>query len=84
MERFVTTLGPNGDVRLPAAVQSALGAKEHDKIVIVIENDEVRLTRTEEPLLPGYRSIPALKSALTDNEIAELATEEAVLDSWRK
>jgi AbrB family looped-hinge helix DNA binding protein len=70
----LTHINENGRVVIPAAFRRALGLRSGDKIVLRIENNELRITTLRQRLAKAQeivrRHVPATES-LVDELIAE-------------
>ena len=83
MTEYVGSVSTKGQVTLPSEVRRQLGISPGDKVRIVVEDRKIIMRPAEWSLLAGYMSIPALKRPLTDEDITEIAEEEAVNDYLR-
>lgn len=71
-----TVVTRKGQVTIPASIRQALNIKQGDSVTFEIEGKTVKLEPAHSTLAEGYRSIPALKKPLTEQEMEEIAGEE--------
>lgn len=76
MKEITATITSKGQVTVPVEVRRALGLQHGDEVVFQWEGRDVRLIMAASRLAAGYRSIPALTSPITCNEIEALLEEE--------
>jgi AbrB family looped-hinge helix DNA binding protein len=80
MKEAVGSVSTKGQVTIPQEFRERLGIRPGDKVRISIEDTTIVLRLTDVSLRAGYRSIPALKRPLTDDQINDLAALAAVED----
>jgi len=73
---FVVSVGVKGQITVPKAIRLKLGVKPKDKVVVRLEEGEVKVTPVKATFESIYRSVPALKTPLTDKEMAQIAWED--------
>lgn len=76
MKEMVATITSKGQLTVPAEIRRSLGLKQGDKVVFQLDGSEVRLAPASSRLAAGYRSIPALASPKTWQEVEALVGEE--------
>lgn len=76
MKEITSTITSKGQLTVPVEIRRALGLKQGDTVVFQLEGREVRLATSASRLAAGYRSIPALTTARTWQEIEALVEEE--------
>ena len=81
MKQFVGTVGPKGQVTLPAEVRKQLGIEPKDKVVIEVEDGTAIVRRIQSSLLEGYGSIHALIPGLSDEDLDRMVERDAVRDA---
>jgi AbrB family looped-hinge helix DNA binding protein len=84
MALYTSSISPKGQITLPKEFRSRLKLHTKDKVTIRLENERIVVTPAEDELAAGFRSIPALKRPMTDNEMTELATEENAREVVRR
>ena len=83
MEQRLTVVTRKGQITIPVEIRRALGIKQGDKVSLVLEGNEVRLSRTGSVVAAtagifrtGKRALPASKlRRLAEEAIAEEVTE---------
>jgi AbrB family looped-hinge helix DNA binding protein len=83
MKAAVGSVSTKGQVTIPQEIREQLGIRPGDKVWISVEGSSVVMRPADLSLLAGYRSIPALKRPLTDEEMDDLIDEEIVEDFKR-
>jgi len=82
MPTYRSSVSPKGQITLPIDARRRLGIHPKDRVTIEIHNDSITVRPAKKgSFLDSYRSIPALKRPLTDNEMTEIAAEEAALEA---
>lgn len=76
MEEYVSSVGPRGQIALPAEVQRVLNVKPGDTVAITVEGGEVKIAPARSRLDAMYQSVPPLKPARDPDEVAEIAADE--------
>lgn len=84
MKEFLSSVSTKGQVTLPAEIRSRLGIKPRDKVVIVLDEEDVILRPAQVSLKAGFQSIPALKRRHSLDEMTEIAAEEHAEDVARE
>jgi AbrB family looped-hinge helix DNA binding protein len=77
MHETVTTVTRKGRITLPAGIRKALGISRGDKVVLSLEDDAVRLKRTESVTAQTAGSLHTEQPALPADEERQ-AAEEAI------
>ena len=76
MKEFVSSVSPKGQITLPVEIRRQLGVKPKDKVLIMLDGDEVRVTAANAEYAAGFQAVPALGRRRTLEEMTELAQEE--------
>jgi len=76
MTRWTSSVSPKGQITLPAEIRQRLGIRPKDRVVIKLEDGEVRITLATSGLAASYMAVPALKQPLTWKEVEEIAHDE--------
>jgi AbrB family looped-hinge helix DNA binding protein len=80
----VSSVSPKGQITLPADVRRRLGIKPKDKVSISLQGEVVVLKKAASELRAGYRSIPALTTRKSLEELTEIAAEEHAEETARE
>lgn len=84
MHETVTTVTRKGQITLPAAIRKALGIERGDKVVLSLEDDEVRLKRTESVTARTAGSLHSEQPALSTTEERHAAEEAIAHDTVQR
>jgi AbrB family looped-hinge helix DNA binding protein len=84
MHETVTTVTRKGQITLPVAIRKALGITRGDKVVLSLEDDEVRLKRTESVTAQTAGSLHSEQPALPADEEREAAEEAIAQESVQR
>jgi AbrB family looped-hinge helix DNA binding protein len=76
MSRWTSSVSPKGQITLPAEVRQRLGIRPKDRVVITMENGEVRVAPDVGGLSASFMAVPALSRSLTWQEMREIAHDE--------
>lgn len=76
MRETLSSVSPKGQVTIPASIRRMLGVRAKDKVAFRVIEGRVEIVAVRSPLDALYRSIPALKRPLSDQEMARIAAEE--------
>ena len=82
-KRYIGRVSPKGQVTLPVEVREAMGLKPKDRVAFLFKNGVLTVEPAHDSLLESYQSVPALNRKFTDNEIAEIAAEEAAQEAYK-
>lgn len=81
MDELTTTLTSKGQLTLPVEVRRALGLKQGDQLVVVLEGQTVTLRPARSRLAAGYQSIPALDPPRSWEEVEAIMAEERAAEA---
>ena len=84
MHETVTTVTRKGQITLPVAIRKALGLTRGDKVVVSLEDDEVRLKRTESVTTQTAGSLHSEQPALPAEEERKAAEEAIAHDTVQR
>ncbi len=76
MEQYVSSVSIKGQVTIPAKIREHLDIHPKDKVAFILEDDHVQIVPAKVSLDSLYRSVPALKKLLSDEEMTTIAAEE--------
>lgn len=82
-KRYIGRVSPKGQVTLPIEVREAMGLKPKDRVAFLFKNGVLTVKPAHDSLLESFQSVPALSRRLTDNEMTEIAAEEAALEAYK-
>jgi AbrB family looped-hinge helix DNA binding protein len=71
-----SSVSPKGQVTIPAEIRLLLGVRPRDRVAFEVSDGQVFIRPARRSLELLYRSIPALKRPLSDEEMTQLAQEE--------
>ena len=83
MKEAIGSVSTKGQVTIPQEIREQLGISPGDKVWISVEDMKIVMRPADLSLRAGYRSIPALKKPLTDEEMDDLIDQEIVEDFKR-
>jgi AbrB family looped-hinge helix DNA binding protein len=79
---YGSSVSPKGQITLPIEARRRLGIRPKDRVTIEIHNDSITVRPAKKgSFLDSYRSIPALKTPMSVEEMTEIAAEEAALEA---
>jgi antitoxin PrlF len=84
MKQYYGRVSSKGQITLPAEVREELGIKPRDRVAITIQDKAALVRRTYSSIMELYGSVPALERNLTDEEITQIAAEEAAQAAARE
>lgn len=84
MDDMVSSVSPKGQITIPASIRKRLGVKPRDRVMFVVEGDEVKIVPFRSRLEASYQAVPALDPPRTLEEMAEIAWAEHVQDIARE
>ena len=76
MKESLSSVSPKGQVTIPATIRRMLGVRAKDKVAFRVIDGRVEIMAVRSPLDALYRSIPALKRPLSDEEMVRIAAED--------
>jgi AbrB family looped-hinge helix DNA binding protein len=78
MKEYESSVSPKGQVTIPKEVRLHWGIGARDRVLFRVEDGGVQLVPAprRSALADGYRSIPALARALSDDDMTRIAAEE--------
>ena len=76
MREALSSVSPKGQVTIPASIRRMLGVRAKDKVSFRVIDDRVEIVAVRSPIDALYRSIPALKRPLSDQEMVRIAAED--------
>src|SRR6266704_3505732 len=79
MKEGLSSVSPKGQITIPAEMRRELGIKPKDKVALSLENGQLTVVPARPHLDAVYRSVPALKHGVADEEMARIAAEEHAL-----
>ena len=78
VNEFVVSVSPKGQITMPKAIRNKLGVKPKDKVVIRLEEGEVRVVPVNVTFETIYQSVPPLQKKFSDKEMVRIAREDHV------
>jgi AbrB family looped-hinge helix DNA binding protein len=81
---FESSVGPKGQITLPATVRKKLGINTKDTVVIRLEGAEVRVLPQKRDFFDHYQTVPALAKPLPFDEMRAIAWEDHVTEKYSK
>jgi antitoxin PrlF len=72
-KNLYSTLTTKGQVTIPAEVRRLLGVKPHDKIVFVVDADQVRISRSESVVARTAGALRSRTQAVSAEELRSAA-----------
>ena len=84
MEEFMSSVSLKGQVTIPVKIRERLDIHPRDKVTFILDDDHVQIIAARVSLDSLYRSVPALKQPLSDEEMTTIAAEEHALHVIRE
>ncbi len=82
MKEIAATVTQRSQITIPAEVRRLLGIKERDKVIFVIDDNQVRLVPAAFTLESAAGSIPPLGHDADLDELIREAKEERIARKW--
>jgi antitoxin PrlF len=76
MKEYVSSVSPKGQITIPIEIRKRLGVEPRDKVVFLVEGDEVKIVPITSSLEAGFQAFPALERPLSTEDMAAIAWEE--------
>ncbi len=82
IKEFLSSLSPKGQITIPMEIRRRFGVKPKDKIIITIEDEEVKIKPAKSRLSESYQAVPALKQPRNIREMSRIARDEHAEEAY--
>ena len=80
MQEYRTTVTRKGQITIPAEIRRILGLKEGDRVALVLDKDQVRLSRSRGVVARTAGMLRTTAAPLTAEELREIG-EQTIADA---
>ena len=77
MQEFETTITESGQITIPREILHIMGLQPHDKVIVELEGETVKIRRVSSKLIHGYGAVRARNKPEDSQELRE-AFEEGI------
>ncbi len=81
---FESSVGPKGQITLPAVVRKKLGLNTKDTVVIRLEDEAVKVFPQKRDFFDHYQTVAALDTSISFEEMRQIAWEDYARDRCAK